>query len=48
MAWHENLSPAIKRAEKRKARQKFKAALLLTELSDEEKEMLIKLYDKGR
>lgn len=47
MAWHENLRPAIARADRRKARQRFKAALLLMKLSEEQRNLLIKLYDKG-
>lgn len=47
MAWHENTKPALARAEKKRARRKFIVALLETSLSQEEKDKLIKLYDKG-
>lgn len=47
MAWHENRRPALQRAEKRRARKQFKEALIFMKLSEEEVNILVKLYDKG-
>lgn len=47
MAWHENMTPAIRRAERRRKRLRFIQALNKTTLSQEEKAILVKLYDQG-
>lgn len=47
MAWHNNERPALARSEKRRARKKFIEAVLATNLSKEEKDLLIQLYIKG-
>lgn len=47
MAWHENKMPAIRRSEKRRALKKFIKALNETNLSQEERDNLMKLLLKG-
>lgn len=48
MTWHENIKPALARAERRRARRKFVVALNEMKLSQEEKDKLIKLFESGR